>query len=161
MFQTDQTNTTVNGFTQTTNTEVVFTSVKTLMASAGQSNVDAASGLINIITIKGPGHTFEGLIINPFNPTTDGDLMVMVITNDLTRSTGYGTAGGDNFLTVTATSGEVIEEVTISSVGGFQSLGESVSISGVTIIPEPSSMLLLGAGLMPVIGVIRRRFLNR
>jgi len=159
-FNTDQTNTTVNGFTQITDTKVEFTSVQTLMASTGQPNVNVASGLINTITITVPGHTFEGLIINPFNPTKDGDLMVMAITSNLPRGTEYGTMGGDNFLTMTATGGDVINEVTISSVGGFQSLSESISISGVTVIPEPSSMLLLGAGLLPVIGVIRRRYLN-
>jgi hypothetical protein len=30
-----------------------------------------------------------------------------------------------------------------------------------TPIPEPSTFMMLGAGLLPVIGVIRRRYLNR
>jgi len=156
MFNSNQMGTTIDGFT-VSDTKVVFTSAQTLMVSSGQPNVNAASGLINTITIQAPGHTFEGLIINPFNPTENGDLMVMVITNDLPRSTGYGAAGGDNFLTITATSGEVIKEVTISSVGGFQSLGESVSISGVTVIPEPSSMLLLASGVLGLAQVLRRK----
>jgi hypothetical protein len=30
-----------------------------------------------------------------------------------------------------------------------------------TVVPEPSTFMMLGAGLLPVIGVIRRRYLNR
>jgi hypothetical protein len=161
MFNTNQMGTTIDGFTDISATKVVFTSAQTLVVSGGQPNVDAASGLINIITIQVPGHTFDGLIINPFNPTENGDLMVTAITNNLSpRTTEYGAAGGENPLTITATGGgTVIEEVTISSVGGFKSLSESVSISGVTVIPEPSSMLLLGSGVLGLAQVLRRKLM--
>jgi len=162
MFNTNQMGTTINGFTDISDTKVVFTSAQTLVVSTGQPNVGAASGLINIITIQVPGHTFEGLIINPFNPTQNGDLIVTAITNNLPpRSTGYGSAGVGNPLTITATGGgtTVIEEITISSVGGFQSLSESVSISGVTVIPEPSSMLLLASGVLGLAQVLRRNLM--
>jgi hypothetical protein len=157
---TDQTGTTIDGFTDISNTKVVFTSTQTLMVSSGQSIVDAASGPIHNITIQVPGHTFEGLIINPLNPTENGDLIVTAFRKNLAPlGTEYGSMGVGNPLTITATGGDVIEEVAITSVGGFQSLSESVSISGVTVIPEPSSMLLLASGVLGLAQVLRRKLM--
>jgi len=50
------------------------------------------------------------------------------------------------------------------SVGHFVDASSSLNITTVTsaeVIPEPSTFMMLGAGLLPVIGVIRRRYLNR
>jgi len=66
---------------------------------------------------------------------------------------------GENFLTITTTGGEVIDSVTIDSASGFQDLKQTriSGISGIVVIPEPSSLLLLGIGLAGLAGIVRRK----
>jgi len=161
LFQTDQTGTTIDGFTNRSDTLVQFSSTTdTLMATAhGQAKVGAADGLINDITITVPGHTFLDAIINPFKPASASDLLVTVVTNTGTFTFTYGDTHGNNFLTITTINGEVIDSVTINSTSGFQDLRQPrlSGISDVTLMPEPSSMLLLGSGLLGVAILVRRR----
>ena len=161
LFPTDQMGATIVGQTNMSRTPVQFSSTSdTLMAKGGQSDIDAADGLINDITMTVPGHTFLDAIINPFKPGSTGDLLVTVTMSDGTTFTHtYGNTNGNNFLTITTTVGEKISSVTIDSASGFQDLKQprlSV-ISGVTVVPEPSSMLLLGSGLLGVATVVRRK----
>ena len=149
----------IDGHTNITDTIVQYVSTTdTLIGSGGQSDIDAADGLINNIRITASGHSFQDLIINPFKPTSDGDLVVTVITNTGPFHFTYGDIHGDNFLTITTSMGEVIDSVTINSINGFQGLKQT-RISGVSagVIPEPSSMLLLGSGLLAVGVMIRRK----
>jgi len=76
-----------------------------------------------------------------------------------TATLQYGDKNGDNFLTITTTPGEEISSITITSATGFLDLKQPrvSGISGVTIIPEPSSLLLLASGLVDIAGVVRRK----
>jgi hypothetical protein len=160
LFLTDQSGPTVTGHTNMSNTPVTFTSTTDMLsAKGGQSDIDAADGFINDITISVVGHTFQDLIINPFKPASANDLMVTVVTNMGTFTLTYGDTHGNNFLTIETDGGQTISSVTIDSASGFQDLKQPriSGISGVTIVPEPSSMLLLGSGLLGVAMVVRRK----
>lgn len=106
-----------------------------------------------------PGHTFLDFILNPFKVGTTNNLVVSVTLSDAkTDSFTYGDTHGDNFLTVTTSGGEQIDSITISSTSGSQGLKQPrvSGISGVTVVPEPSSLLLLGGGLAGLAGIGRK-----
>ena len=161
LFNNPVTGTTIDGVTNQSDTTVQFSSsTDVLMASGGQAKVTAQDGLVNDIAITVPGHTFMDLIFNPFQPQANNDLVVMVVTNTGTFMKTYGAKNGQNFLTITTTGGEVIDSVTIDSASGFHDLRQVriSGISGIVVIPEPSSvLLLLGSGLAGLAGIVRRK----
>jgi hypothetical protein len=166
LFGTNQMGATVNGFTNQTNTLVQFSSTTDTLGvtSNGQAKVTAADGLVNDLTITVPGHTFSDFILNPFDPAANNDLTISVTMSDGTVFTfgPYGSINGNNFLTITTTGGELISSVTIDSPGGFGDLRQPrvSGISGVTTVPEPSSLLLFGSGALGLIGVLRRKLVG-
>src|SRR5215469_11095461 len=108
LFHTPQTGTSVNGFTNHTDTMVVFTSPTTLTAKGGQSDIDALSGKISDILITVPGENFLDYILNPFKGNNSSDITVTVKMSDgkSFTSPSFGHSGGNNFLTILATGGE-------------------------------------------------------
>ncbi|HKD86606.1 MAG TPA: PEP-CTERM sorting domain-containing protein [Terriglobales bacterium] len=160
LFQNNQSGMLIMGFTNLTNTEVDFSSTTDiLMGQGGQARVTAQDGLINDITITLPTTNFGGFIFNPFQPVNNDDLLVTVVDNmGMHYTFQYGTSNGNNFLTIMDNTGPDITSITIDSVGGFQDLRQNrVGDLASQTIPEPSSFLLLGSGLVATLGYIRRR----
>ena len=160
LFQNDMQGTTIMGFTNITNTEIDFSSTTdVLMGQGGQARVSAQDGLINNITITSPSMNFQGFVFNPFRPVNDNDLTVTVVDAMGPHVFQYGQNNGNNFLTMVDTDGHGIESITIDSVGGFQDLRQNRVGDGLdtTTVPEPSSILLLGSGLLGSISYFRRK----
>ena len=155
---------------------IEFTSPQNMMGGNGAANsVSVTSGFINSVTISSPGFSFSSIQFNPQELSSAGILMVSVLmTNGQTFTcpgsptcpiSTYG-GNGQNFLGVFAQNGEKISSVTISSTAGpgtgFSSL-DQVRFSNVpgeftpTPIPEPGSLWLLGAGVIGLAGMARRK----
>jgi len=163
LFTNQQTGTTVSGFTNQSNTQVLFSSTTDTLdvTSLGQAKVTSVDGLINDLTITVPGFNFADFILNPFNPSANNDLSISVTMSDASVFTfgPYGSTNGNNFLTITTINNETIASVTIDSPGGFQNLLQP-RVSGLGAIPEPSSLLLFGSGAFGLLGVLRRKLIG-
>jgi hypothetical protein len=160
----------VFGLTNTTNVPVEFTSTQTLLTStSGQANIQAVSGGSQVgmtnIAISAPNHTYNDLIFNtPINMGIgQGGGTLEVFATDTTGVvfpfiTTLG--NGSNFLTLTTTGGEQILSTSMvyTNPNGFTNLSQ-VRISGVEVIPEPASivMMLTGLSVVVVLGVLWRR----
>ena len=176
LYTMNQTGPTIFGWTNQDKTKVQFSSsTDTLQVTAnGQAKVTSMDGLINNLTISVPGQTFGDLIFNPFKLTNPNDLSISVsLSNGTTNSFGYGDTNGNNFLTITTSNNDTIKSVTIASVGGFQDL-QQPRISSLTTTsgggggggtggggstPEPSTIFMLGSGLIGAATMLRRKLL--
>ena len=160
LFHSDQMGTLIMGFSNITNTEVDFSSTTdVLIGHGGQATVSAQYGLINDITITVPSTNFGGFILNPFHPVNNDDLMVTVVDSmGMHYTFQYGSTNGNNFLTIVDNTGPDIQSITIDSAGGFQDLRQNrIGDFANQTVPEPSSFMLLGSGLVAAVGYIRRR----
>jgi PEP-CTERM motif len=150
------TGTTVFGLTNQTQLPVAFSSTTDILVepASGQARVEAQDALLNNITISVPNGTFHDIILNPFFGS--GTATVSVLTaNNQTFTFSYTLTNGNNFLTIVAGPGTLITSVTVNAPGGFTDLRQP-RISGASV-PEPTTLLLFGFGLLGTAGVLRRK----
>ncbi len=153
------TGTTVFGLTNQTNIQVRFTSSTDMLTEPanGQARIEAVDGLLNGVTISIPGGSFQDIIFNPFFGAGTATITATTVGGQ-TFTFSYTLSNGNNFLTTVATMG-ALSSVSISAPGGFTDLRE-VRISGAQLLaalPEPTTLVLLGSGLIVGSGLLRRR----
>jgi hypothetical protein len=148
----------------------------TMRATNGHASIVPAppSTFIHDITVTTPGFGFTRLILDPRFPRAGLDLMYTVLACvpmphfcvDLeTFTDSLHSNNGQNYMTLTTSGGEVMYSVTIDSMAGMTNL-DHVTIATNTpggldpippLVPEPSSLLLLGSGVLGLAQLLRRK----
>jgi PEP-CTERM motif len=130
---------------------------------SGQATVSGGTGNINFTQLTfglANNDTFTRAVFN-INAGDDGTVTIHVeginidggsFEDDFTVD-----ANGQNFFTVTAINGQLITSISLSTTDTFFEDVRQVRLGGAGEIPEPTSMLLLGTGLVGIAAGVRKR----
>ena len=154
---------------------VYFSSSETLtIVGSGWATIKAADGYLNDLTITAPGYWFEDLIfsVNLFpNSVTDFSVTATDKSGGTDTFAGWTAAGtgwgaGENRILLLSQTGDLMQSVTMYSLFGVDSVGgidqiKQTEISGLTPVPEPSTMLLFGTSLVGLAAFGRKKLLQK
>jgi hypothetical protein len=149
---------TVQGETQS-GVRVDFISGGGNLVVQGQGVQDENGDPFNNLTVQAQmGEVFTRLIFN-LNVTADGTVTFNTAPGSIPvgdPDTFDVAGGGQNFFTLEATGGQSLASVTLNLGGGalLQNINQ-VRTGAATVVPEPSTFLLLGGGL--ILAAARKR----